>query len=400
MIDNNNYEKYSIEDWIEDENFARWLKEPDSNETGRLFTELMQQNAEVSGKMKIAAEIITGINVQEPSLAQEEVELMWNTIREATVTPRRLRFGKYRNYWGAAAVVALLIGFGWLYSLPDNNLTELQDVASVVSVDSVEDITLFVANQPRLQLSDKVKLKLSDETMELNTRNGDKIAINNLSFSDKEYASLVVPRGRKASVLFADGSRITIRPGTKISFPTAFNGSLRHVFVEGEAFFEVAKNKKVPFIVSTPQMNVRVLGTTFDVNSYPENKTNSVVLVTGRVKAGPDNSSEVEITPNQMYSYNKQDNTSKVDQVDVYNYISWKDGILSFNSESLTTVLGQLGNYFGVDFDYETIKLRDIKITGKLDLNHDLDSALKVLSEISNTKFSTMNAKIKVDVKP
>ncbi|MFM2291607.1 MAG: hypothetical protein RIS29_1420, partial [Bacteroidota bacterium] len=76
MIDNNNYEKYSIEDWIEDENFARWLKEPDSNETGRFFTELMQQNAEVSGKMKIAAEIITGINVQEPSLAQEEVELM------------------------------------------------------------------------------------------------------------------------------------------------------------------------------------------------------------------------------------------------------------------------------------------------------------------------------------
>ena len=140
--------------------------------------------------------------------------------------------------------------------------------------------------------------------------------------------------------------------------------------------------------------------TSFDVNSYPKNKTNSVVLVTGRVKAGPDNSSEVEITPNQMYSYNKQNNTSKVDQVDVYNYISWKDGILSFNSESLTTVLGQLGNYFGVDFDYDTIKLRDIRITGKLDLNHDLDSALKVLAEISNTKFNTMNAKIKVDVKP
>lgn len=401
MKDLSYYENYTVEDWVDDTDFARWLQTADTDDSCRLFTELIQQNEEAAKKMKIAAEILNGLRFSEPELSITDVDSMWEVITRNTIrskTPYSIR--NHKIYYGWVAVAILLIGFFSLYLWPSGTNSKLKEVASVISVDSVEDITLFVDGKPRLSLSDKVEINLFDETMRLKTYNGDKIEINNLRFSDREVASLVVPRGKKAGVVFADGTRMIIRSGTKISFPTAFADSHRNVFVEGEAFFEVSKNKHRPFIVSMPRMNVQVLGTSFDVQSYPDQQSTSVVLVTGRVKVGPTDENNVEITPGQMYSLHKEKNTAQVDRVDVYNYIGWKDGVLSFNSESLLTVLNQLSDYFGVDFEYDTIKLKDIRITGKLDLNKDLESTLKVLAEISNTRFSTMNAKIKIDVKP
>lgn len=89
-----------------------------------------------------------------------------------------------------------------------------------------------------------------------------------------------------------------------------------------------------------------------------------------------------------------------VNEVNVFPYISWKDGILSFNSENLGNVLNELSNYYGVEFEYKPNVLDEIHITGKLDLNNDVDNALKVIATISPIDYKHMKKSIKIDVKP
>ena len=201
-------------------------------------------------------------------------------------------------------------------------------------------------------------------------------------------------------MIFADGSRVTVRPGSKVIFPTMFAQNERKIYVQGEAFLEVSKNKKRPFIVKTELMDVEVLGTSFDVSAYPGENEQSVVLVTGSVKVRSASSDETKIVPNQRYSFDKTSQMQSVNEVNVFPYISWKDGILSFNSENLGNVLKELSNYYGVEFEYKPNVLDEIHITGKLDLNNDVDNALKVIATISPINYKHMKKSIKIDVKP
>ncbi|MPM92522.1 hypothetical protein SDC9_139657 [bioreactor metagenome] len=174
----------------------------------------------------------------------------------------------------------------------------------------------------------------------------------------------------------------------------------REIYVQGEAFLEVSKNKKRPFIVKTELMDVEVLGTSFDVSAYPGENEQSVVLVSGSVKVRSASSDETKIVPNQRYSFDKTSQMQSVNEVNVFPYISWKDGILSFNSENLGNVLNELSNYYGVEFEYKPNVLDEIHITGKLDLNNDVDNALKVIATISPIDYKHMKKSIKIDVKP
>jgi ferric-dicitrate binding protein FerR (iron transport regulator) len=129
--------------------------------------------------------------------------------------------------------------------------------------------------------------------------------LNISKLSEKHFGQLIVPTGKRASMIFADGSRVTVRPGSKVIFPTMFAQNEREIYVQGEAFLEVSKNKKRPFIVKTELMDVEVLGTSFDVSAYPGENEQSVVLVTGSVKVRSASSDETKIVPNQRYSFDK-----------------------------------------------------------------------------------------------
>jgi len=396
------YKEFEIEQWLEDADFVGWVKNPIGN-AGAFFTSLMAKDVQLAQRMAAAMQILQGIANNEPTLSDESIEQMWENVRSETVDGRK----KHRsiNEWirigSIAASILLVVGFSSYLLFGLNNDIDYKTIVAKVSVDSVSEIKLLMPDKSQITLSNRAEVMLRNEgEMTLKTSKGERISLNISKLSEKHFGQLIVPKGKRASLIFADGSRMTVRPGSKVIFPTMFAQNEREIYVQGEAFLEVSKNKKRPFIVKTELMDVEVLGTSFDVSAYPGENEQSVVLVTGSVKVRSASSDETKIVPNQRYSFDKTSQMQSVNEVNVFPYISWKDGILSFNSENLGNVLNELSNYYGIEFDYKPNVLDEIHITGKLDLNNDVDNALKVIATISPIDYKHMKKSIKIDVKP
>ena len=192
-------------------------------------------------------------------------------------------------------------------------------------------------------------------------------------------SELVVPKGKRAHLQLSDGTRVWINSASVLRFPSAF-GDTRDVFVEGEAYFEVAKDANRPFIVHTDHFATRVLGTSFDVTTAPRaDGSSAVVLVEGSVAIDVANGESVTLNPSERFSM--KDGSYSVYEVDPYKYISWKDGLLFFTSNTLFEVLQKVAAFYKIEITcFGEIGSR--KCTGKLILFDDLDGTLDVLSDI------------------
>lgn len=398
MRDYNFYKEYSIEQWLDDRDFILWLKNPES-EKYLVFEDLKNKNAEVAEKMNKAAELLSEMVITEPMLSEDAISKMWNNIHSQTKKHIILPVWVRKFSVAASFLLLLSISLVWLFSQKEN--VSYAELADIVSVDTIENITFKLNNEPAITLSNKSEIVFSESNKILvRTAKGEEMSVENIDLSKEDLGWLAVPKGKRASVVFSDGSRVMLRPGTKIVFPAVFANNKREIYVQGEAFLEVAKNKLKPFVVKTNKMDVEVLGTSFDVQAYPDKNIQSVVLVTGRVQVRTTDDRATEITPNQKFALNKMTNTETVHQVDVNEYISWKDGILNFESEKLPNVLNELSNYYGVNFNYESSKLNEITLSGKLNLNDNIEDVMKVLATTANINFKTMKTEIKIDVKP
>lgn len=137
-----------------------------------------------------------------------------------------------------------------------------------------------------------------------------------------EYNTIIVPRGGEYSLALADGTRIKINSDSKLTFPHRFMGEERRVRLEGEALFDVVKDKEHPFIVETAKGNVQVLGTLFDINVYPEEDVVQTTLVEGRVVfKGKGMSQHVELSPGEQVTYNMKSGESHVEKVNTKVYV-------------------------------------------------------------------------------
>lgn len=185
--------------------------------------------------------------------------------------------------------------------------------------------------------------------------------------------SVCAPVGQQTQVDLSDGTRVWLNSGSSIEFGDLDRQKVRQVRLKGEAFFSVAGDPKRPFIVNTPDFNVKVLGTKFNVNTYNDIKT--VVLVEGSVDVlrGRD---RVSITPGEMFAWDSAGNEGRILEVATDNYVSWVNGYLLFENIPLGEVLSQLQSFFGVRFFYDAAKASSTRISGKLELRDGLDTAL------------------------
>ena len=215
--------------------------------------------------------------------------------------------------------------------------------------------------------------------------NEEKLENKDLSFNE-----LIVPYGKKSSILLSDGTKIWVNSGSKLKFPSVFDEKKREIAINGEAYLEVASNENQPFYITTSQFIVKVLGTRFNVSAYND-KTNdfySVVLVEGKVSVMLD-SSEIKLNPDQLFML-KQDIYS-IKQVDVYDYISWKDGLFQFKSQELDFILNKLSRHYNVDITSDHA-IRHMKCSGKLVLFENLENVLNTIERtIPITRYTEEN---------
>ena len=392
------YTRFSAEEFAQDTNFIKWVKKGTDQKEWERF---IRENPNLTQDILTARRILSALHFNPKDLQDDAVYTIFKNIdsfhSKRHKIKRTIRFREILQY---AAIFILLISLGAAMSIfivgrkggvnpqmailpPNNNEAKL-------ILSGGEEIILK-EREPELQFNATGNLIKIDR---------DSIINYNKKPDQDAMAQVVIPYGKRSTLLMSDGTKVWLNAGSKLIFPQKFSGKNRKVFLQGEAYFDVFKNKGSPFIVSSDNLNVTVHGTQFDVKNNNSDKDIEVVLVEGAVslkEKGVMNllSKEIRLIPNQKAVYNKADKTTNVEsEVDVAYYISWKEGLLEFNRESIVNVFNRLSKYYNVSFITERSVELNRKISGKLDLKESLEEVMKVISDAAPVMFRIEKNKV------
>lgn len=205
---------------------------------------------------------------------------------------------------------------------------------------------------------------------------------------NSQQVEMVNPLGMQSSITLSDGTKVILNAGTTLTYPTIFTGEQREVIVDGEAFFVVAHDTKHPFIVKADNINVRVLGTKFNVKAYQEEKNVEVTLEEGSIEVGIHNQERyIHVNPGQQILYNKYAQLFTKEDVRLNCYISWKDGRFYFNSVTFEDIARRLERRFNVHIDIASDELKQIVYTGDFVRQESLEQILRVMTADRRTYY-------------
>lgn len=185
--------------------------------------------------------------------------------------------------------------------------------------------------------------------------------IKNYNFQNTDQLTYQIrqnPSGQRSIFQLSDGTRVTLNANSYLRFPENFDGKTREVELKGEAYFEVTKNPKQPFLVKSENITTTVLGTSFDINTQALNETLNISLVEGLVKISITNKKGlVFLKPNQAIIYNKSTGALTKTAFNVKEITSWKDGVLYFNHASFEEIAQRMKTIYGITLQKNTEKL-------------------------------------------
>ena len=303
---------------------------------------------------------------------------------------------KHKNFFliglTAAASVAILVGSFFL--LKNYQAVLAPDIATF----AVQTKTELPATEETLLIlaEDKVVSLKEKET----TITYDSVAIkaNEENISKKElavYNQLVIPRGKRSVLTFSDGSKVWVNAGTRVIYPTEFEKDKREIYVDGEIYIEVARDEERPFYVRTKDMNVRVLGTKFNVRSYTT-EDRHVTLVQGKVQVTNTNSlSSVVLQPGQDLTYTET-GEEKISRVNIATYTAWTEGMFYFEDSSLEEIMSSLGRWYNVNVDFERVELYNIRLNFWANRNAHLDEAVELLNKLEKVRVEYQDGTITI----
>lgn len=276
-----------------------------------------------------------------------------------------------------AAILICLLSIGYFSSIHFNVFNSPEPVFDKNA------ITLRLANGETRTLG-------LDKNQEIKTTNGNSINVqkNNVLVCEKKselgklaYNELMIPFGQKFQVILSDGTKIHLNSGSSLKFPVTFiKGHYRKVFLTGEAYFEVTKDKSHPFIVESNSMNIKVLGTKFNISAYKEDQNSNTVLVEGAVQVyQKTKSTEIAtLRPGEKATWLKSSKKLTINQVDVNEYTAWTNGQLIFKGLPFKNIIQKLERAYNVSI-----------INNNKELNNEISSATfnQDIDQIENIIF-------------
>lgn len=197
---------------------------------------------------------------------------------------------------------------------------------------------------------------------------------------------LIVPRGGEYQIVLADGTRVWLNSATKLIFPQNFTGKERRVMLSGEAFFDVARDESKPFIVETSRMDVKVLGTRFNVNAYTDNEVVSTTLVDGSVEVASGTQKPITLVPGEQ-AYGEAGELEKR-EVNIRLYTSWIDGRFMFNNVELEEIAKQISRWYDVEVFFTNENVKRTRFTGGMVKFKPLDDLIRMIESTSPVRFS------------
>lgn len=205
------------------------------------------------------------------------------------------------------------------------------------------------------------------------------------------YNTIEVPNGEKSQILLYDGTRVWLNSGTKFKYPVAFSRNTRDVFIEGEAFFDVAKDKRHPFVVNAGRLKVKVLGTRFNVCAYPEDGEFFTTLEKGSVNASNDSGDQVTLKPGEQVILNCKTDGLTYHKVNTDLYTSWKENLLKFDDATFDEVIKKMERWYDIKITVDPA----VNTKERFTMTIKTESLREMLALVSKT--TKINYEIKVN---
>ncbi len=328
------------------------------------------------------------------SMQANDVSAIWSNLKEYLSQSKRSTFQRfiYHEFWKVAAVLIIVLASSiFVYERISKD-----PLGKIAEIEAVAD------DEAMIILSDGSKHKLSknDSRIEYSADGGEVVVkdeqqeekLENINTSKAATINqIIVPFGHRHSITLSDGTRVQLNSGSRLVFPAEFSDKNREVFLKGEGYFEVFKNPDKPFIVKTDFIDIKVLGTVFNVSAYEEEQMASAVLVEGKVVVAQKNklfgNTEKKLSPGQGCFYSSITFTSDIRNVDLYEYVSWKDGLLLFKDKPLVNIVNRVEKYYNKKILIDGEKLENTLVSGKLVLADDIDEVMQYLAKTLEARY-------------
>ena len=374
--------KYKFEDFISNTSFIKWVNNPFCSES-LFWQQYRKKYPEQEDEINKAGEFIRSLRVVEPNIPVERIEKIWmEVIKNRNKNPRK----SWKLIGRIAAVFVFLVvatySVNLLFERPKVVFEEEIASGMVQLILSNGHIQNVEGDESQISQVDDGTIIANNDTIEKN--DGIQKAVLN---------KLVVPYGKRTDLYLADGTHIYVNSGSQIAFPSEFKGSTREIYLSGEAYCEVFADKKHPFIVHTTGVDIKVTGTRFNIHAYDNETVNQTVLESGIVTLISNKGlvrNKLEIRPGESGSFNKENNTFKVEQVVTDQYTSWIHGYLKVEKRSVDNILNSLSRYYDRTISYDE-SIKDITFSGKLDLSENIKEVLETIAFASGLKINEIN---------
>ncbi|MEO6522900.1 MAG: FecR domain-containing protein [Mucilaginibacter sp.] len=331
-------------------------------------------------------------------------QLLYNKLQASLHAQQTRVIGMRRWVYAVAASVLVFLSVG-IYIINTRKSTSV--IAKVNTPARQKDIQpgtnkaiLTLANGKHIQLDDAKNGVLSKQGNSAITKSGNGIVIKNGSgnaLADIALNTITIPRGGKYNITLPDGTHVWLNASSSLTFPTVFTGNQRKVAVTGEAYFEVAKNKAMPFKIDVNgKQVVEVLGTHFNINAYADERTITTTLLEGSVKINYQDKSTL-IKPGEM-AVNTDGSGVTVKPADVDEVMAWKNDQFVFNSENIVSIMKKISRWYDVDVIFKG-DMAKINFDGNYSRAKGLSSLLKNIELVDKVRIVTEERRITVIAK-
>lgn len=395
-----NHSEHILLSLLDNDKFIQWVLYP-TPELDLFWQGQIEKDDVLRINIHTLKNTIDKLKIKEPTLSQEDRIAIWSNIEKNTLkhtTKKRPTNRIWIQMTSIAAGIALFAGGYYFFVHNQEQMVEPDYTAIITDNEQfihADDIVLTLPDNKKVAVDSSNIVYNKDGTANIHAQKGETEAIDKLQLNQ-----LAVPYGKTASLTLSDGTKMWVNSGSRVIYPSVFAKDKREIYVSGEVYLDVAKNADHPFIVKTNHINVNVLGTKFNVSAYDNDAAQSVVLVSGSVGVkSQELKGNYNILPNQMFSYQTTSKEVNIQKVDINNYISWIQGYLLLNSENLDSVLQKLERHYNLSFSYDQNQLKNIRVSGKLDLHRGIESVLEYISITASIKYNIDGKNIKIELK-
>lgn len=399
----NKYITYTAIDFVLDEKFVSWVQNPTANSDAYWMAQL-EANPTLQNRADEARFAILNLKITTKTAKPKDIEKIWKNLKIAHLNAfpatrkKKTVYSLFPQWKAIAASTIIVIGASSLfYFLNDKTATPVTPKTIVIKSDVKPGVTgalLTLGNGSTIVLESVSNGQLTNQKNTAVIKKKGELVYTQGSNAQEEQNTLTTPRAHRYNLVLADGTKVWLNAASSITFPTAFIGKERKVVITGEAYFEVTKDLKHPFRVFANGIEVKVLGTHFNINAYQDEDNIKTTLLEGSVQLSK-NGTRVFLKPGEQAQAFNTGAIKIASDVNLHAIMAWKNGTFYFENASIQMVLKEISRWYDVTVIYEKgIPKRFFE--GEIQRDLQLSVLLKTLEKSNDIHFKLEGKTIKV----